>query len=85
MKNTGTNGKIFAQNVRRDEVFDIGKDLQNAYDDGFSDGYRSALQEVEYQVERLSKASWYSRGSVQKIIREEMKKLEKLRSEKVEN
>ena len=63
-------------------MFDIGKDLQNAYDDGFSDGYRSALQEVEYQVERLSKASWYSRGSVQKIIREEMKKLEKLRSEK---
>lgn len=64
---------------------DIGKDLAHAYDNGFSDGYRSALQEVEYQVERLSKASWYSRGSIQRIIREEMKKLEKLRSEKVEN
>ena len=66
-------------------MFDIGKDLAHAYDNGFSDGYRSALQEVEYQVERLSKASWYSRGSIQGIIREEKKKLEKLRSEKVEN
>lgn len=67
---------------------DIGKDLAHAYDDGFSDGYRSALQEVEYQVKRLSTcslASWYSRESMQRIIREEMKKLEKLRSEKVEN
>lgn len=24
-------------------MFDIGKDLAHAYDDGFSDGYRSAL------------------------------------------
>ena len=64
---------------------DIGKDLQDAYDDGFSDGYRSALQEVKCQVERLSKASWYSMGRIQRIIREEMKKFEKLRSEKVEN
>ena len=66
-------------------MFDIGEDLAHAYDEGFSDGYRSALQEVEYQVGRLSKASWYSRGSIQKIIKEEMKKLEKLRSDKVEN
>ena len=59
--------------------FDIGQDLKNANDEGFYDGYRSALWEIENQVEKLSKASWYSKGSILKTIRDELERFENLR------
>ncbi len=58
--------------------FDIGNDLKNANDEGFYDGYRSALWEIENQIEKLSKASWYSKGKIKKIIRDELERFKKL-------
>ena len=58
--------------------FDIGNDLKNANDEGFYDGYRSALWKIENQIEKLSKASWYSKGKIKKIIRDELERFEKL-------
>lgn len=59
--------------------FDIGQDLQDANNEGYYDGYRSALWEMENQIEELSKASWYSKGSILKIIRDELERFEKLK------
>ena len=56
--------------------FDIGNDLANANDEGFYDGYRSALWEIENQIDKLSKASWYSKGSIKKIITDELERFE---------
>lgn len=58
--------------------FDIGQDLADANNEGYYDGYRSALWEVENQIEKLSKASWYSKGSILKIIRDELERFENL-------
>lgn len=59
--------------------FDIGQDLADANNEGYYDGYRSALWEVENQIEKLSKASWYSKGSILRIIRDELERFEKLK------
>lgn len=59
--------------------FDIGQDLADANNEGYYDGYRSALWEMENQIEKLSKASWYSKGSILKIIRDELERFEKLK------
>lgn len=58
--------------------FDIGQDLADANNEGYYDGYRSALWEVENQIEKLSKSSWYSKGSILKIIRDELERFENL-------
>ena len=48
--------------------FDIGKDLAYANNEGYYDGYRDALSEIENQIDKLSKGSWYSKGKIKKII-----------------
>ena len=58
--------------------FDIGKDLENANNEGYYSGYRDALWEIESQIDKLSKASWYSKGSIKKIIKDELERFEKL-------
>lgn len=46
--------------------FDIGKDLSDAYEEG----YINALKDLENKAEKeLSGASWYSKGSFLKLIR----------------
>lgn len=46
--------------------FDIGKDLQDAYNKGYID----ALTELESKIEKeLTKASWYSKGKFIGLIK----------------
>lgn len=61
--------------------FDIGRDLANANNEGYYDGYRDALWEMENQIDKLSKSSWYSKGSIKRIIKNELERFEKLRSD----
>lgn len=61
--------------------FDIGNDLANANNEGYYDGYRDALLEIENQIDKLSKSSWYSRMRIKRIIRDELERFEKLGSD----
>lgn len=59
--------------------FDIGNDLANANNEGYYDGYRDALWEMENQIDKLSKSSWYSKIRIKRIIRDELERFENLR------
>ncbi len=61
--------------------FNIGNDLANAFDHGYYDGYRDALREIQNQIGKLTKANWYSKGRIMKIIEEELERFENLRSD----
>lgn len=52
--------------VNKVNNFDIGKDLQNAYRQGYIDALTDLANEVE---EELSKASWYSKGKFIGLIK----------------
>jgi len=41
--------------------FDIGKDLQDAYNEGYKDGLIDLTNKIENE---FTKASWYSKGSI---------------------
>lgn len=50
--------------------FDIGKDLQDAY----NQGYKDALTDLEYEIEnKLSKANWYSKGRILRVVKNFLK------------
>lgn len=50
--------------------FDIGKDLQDAYNQGYKDG----LTDLENEIEnKLSKANWYSKGRILRVVKNFLK------------